>query len=87
VSQRKRHIGKYGELSAWLAHQTADHIEITFTKIETILGFGLPGSARRYNAYWSGGQPGSTVGNAIRDAGWRARNLNLTAERVTLVRS
>lgn len=36
--------------------------------------------ARKHAAYWSGGQPGSTAGNAIRDGGWHARNLDVRAE-------
>ncbi len=76
--------GKYREVSAWLARQSGDRFDVTFAQVEEILGFPLPPSARKHNAYWSGGQPGSTVGNAIRDAGWRAFNLNLAAERVTL---
>lgn len=87
MGQPTRHVGKYREHSSWLAHQERDRIDVTFGQVEEIIGFPLPASARRHNAYWSGGQPGSTVGNAIRDAGWRAANLNLTGERVTLERA
>ncbi len=80
------HAGKYGALAAWLASESRDVIQVTFEEVEEILGLPLPASARKHNAYWSGGQPGSTVGNAIRDAGWQARNVDLRAGRLTLAR-
>jgi hypothetical protein len=82
-----QHRGKYAAFAEWLAQQKTAPLRLTFGRVEDVLGFALPASARRHNAYWSGGQPGSTIGNAIRDAGWRAVDLNLTAERVTLERN
>lgn len=78
--------GKYGWFAVWLLNQSADTIPITFREIEEILGFQLPESARHYNAYWSGGQPGGTIGNVITDAGWRATQVDVRGERTTLVR-
>lgn len=78
--------GKYTAFTHWLAGQSEHEIEISFAEVEHILGFALPASARRHRPYWSGGQAGSTIGNAIRAAGWRARQVDLQGERVTLVR-
>jgi hypothetical protein len=78
------HTGKYSPVAAWLVSEDRDLIEVTFEEVEEVLGFPLPASARKHPAYWSGGQAGSTVGNAIRDAGWQARNLDLHAGRVVL---
>jgi hypothetical protein len=79
-------VGKYRAITVWLMGEGRDSVRTSFEEVEEILGFPLPPSARKHNAYWSGGQPGSTVGNAIREAGWRAKDLDLVGEEVTLVR-
>jgi hypothetical protein len=81
-----QHKGKYAPLAAWLVGETRDQIEATFEDLEEVLGFPLPPSARRHAAYWSGGQPGSTAGNAIRDAGWHARSVDVREGRLVLGR-
>lgn len=80
------HTGKYSLVAAWLVSEDGDLIEATLEEVEEVLGFPLPASARKHPAFWSGGQAGSTVGNAIRDAVWQARNVDLRAGRVVLER-
>lgn len=80
VAGSVQHKGKYAPLAMWLMSDSRDRIEATFEELEEVLGFPLPPSARKHAAYWSGGQPGSTAGNAIRDGGWHARNLDVRAE-------
>jgi hypothetical protein len=75
--------GKYALLTEWLESQTDPARDLTFGEIERVLGFGLPPSARRHAAHWYS-YDGSAVARAIMDAGWRARDLDLGAERVTL---
>ena len=86
VAGSVQHKGKYAPLAMWLMSDSRDRIEATFEELEEVLGFPLPPSARKHAAYWSGGQPGSTAGNAIRDAGWHARNLDVRAGRLVLER-
>ena len=81
-----QHRGKYAPLAAWLVSESGDRIEATFEGLEEVLGFPLPPSTRKHAAYWSGGQPGSTAGNAIHDAGWHAGNVDLRAGRLVLER-
>jgi hypothetical protein len=76
---------KYAVLSNWLLGERRDRIEVSFREIEEILGFPLPPSSRRHAAHWSG-YDNSAVVRAIKDVGWRARNLDLKAERVVLER-
>lgn len=76
---------KYGAITAWLRAEPRDRFDVSFREIEGRLGFSLPPSSRRYPAHWSGYE-GSAVVRAIRDAGWRARHVDLRAERVTLER-
>ncbi len=78
--------GKYRAITGWLLAEERNSMRVSFGEVEEVLRVPLPASGRNHNAYWSGGQPGSTVGNAIREAGWRARELDLGGEHVTLVR-
>lgn len=79
------HTGKYRALWAWLAGQSKDRIEMTFSKIEDVLGFPLPASCRDHPAHWHSYE-GSAVARAILDAGWRARRVNLANETLVLER-
>ena len=85
VSKAPVHHGKYVRLFDWLRRQQGSSVIVSFNKIEDILGFPLPPSSRRYIAHWYG-YDGSAVARAIADAGWKASDVNLTAERVTFVR-
>jgi hypothetical protein len=78
----ERHAGKYGTLWAWLVAHEDDEIAVNFRTIEEVIGMPLPPSSRRHLAHWSGYE-GSAVARAIRDAGYRATNLDLTNESVT----
>lgn len=76
---------KYAAISAWLAADQRQTIDASFREIEEVLGFPLPPSSRHYAAHWHG-YKGSAVARAIKDAGWRARNVDLVAERLVLER-
>ena len=85
MNGRPTHEGKYAKLFDWLLHQHRSPVTVSFSKIEEILGFPLPPSSRRHLPHWYGFN-GSAVARAIIDSGWRARDVNLTSERVTFVR-
>lgn len=78
--------GKYQPLWQWLRNRDAHEVEMTFTHIEQILGFPLPDSSRNHLPHWYS-YDGSAVGRAIIDAGWKATNVQLAAEKVTFVRA
>ena len=80
------HTGKYRALWRWLTDQNLDEITLTFDEVEGILGVALPPSARSHLPHWYG-YDGTALGRAIRDAGWKASGVNLTAERVTFVKN
>jgi hypothetical protein len=82
---RGEHSGKYRALWAWLRTQEGPRLGTTFAEIEEIIGMPLPPSARKYPAHWAGYE-GSAVARAIRDAGWRARHVDMQRERVTFIR-
>ena len=78
---------KYARLQDHLQNLTTDVWEASFDEIERILGFSLPASARRYQAWWANqgiGGPGQA--NSWSEAGWRTRRLRLQDERVTFER-
>lgn len=79
------HHGKYVKLFDWLRRQPGPSVAASFRKVEEVLGFPLPPSSRRHLPHWYG-YKGSAVARAIIDAGWRATDVNLTAERVTFVK-
>ena len=44
---------KYDPLRTWLCRQKMSRVHLTFSEVETILGFGLPESARNRQQWWS----------------------------------
>lgn len=84
-SDVRDHQGKYRALWKWLQTQTADQVDLTFAEIEGIIGFDLPGSSREHMPPWYG-YKGSAVARAIIDAGFKAKNVDLHRETVTLAR-
>ena len=79
------HTGKYQALWSWLISQQAPSVTVSFNEVERLLGFALPPSCRRHLPHWYG-YDNTAVGRAIRDAGWRARNVSLQHEMVTFER-
>jgi hypothetical protein len=82
----KKHTGKYRPLWEWLTRRDESEINATFSDLEDVLGFSLPPSCREHQPHWYG-YDGSAVARAIIDAGWRARNVNVATESLTLTRS
>jgi hypothetical protein len=72
---------KYDPLANWLTSSGEPEVRSTFAQIEGVLGFTMPPSARNHPAWWSG----SVAARSISSAGWRATQVNLTAETVTFV--
>lgn len=79
------HHGKYRPLWEWLVKSPEVSVRLTFADVERILGFPLPPSSRRHLPHWYGYE-GSAVARAIRDAGWKATDVNLNEQRVTFVK-
>lgn len=86
IDAAARHVGKYRSLWQWLAAQTADELSLTFGEIEEVIGMPLPTSCRRHPAHWHSYE-GSAVARAIQDAGWRASNVSLNHQHLTLRRA
>lgn len=80
-----QHSGKYVELWRWLVAETRNELTVTFQELEDRIGTPLPPSCRKHEAHWLG-YKGTAIGRAIRDAHWRASQVNLELETVTLSR-
>ena len=56
-------------------------LTLTFRQIEDVLGDGLPKPARKYLEWWHNDRANEQA-RAWLDAGWQARDVDLTAETV-----
>ena len=59
---------------------------MSFSEVERVLGFGLPRSARNYNAWWGNNLYRSRHSWAWLEAGWETRDLDIDGESVWFVR-
>lgn len=76
-------MDKYRALTKWLETHEQAPFETSLQEIERVLRFDLPDSYRRHVAVWYGDRPSTAIG-AIRDAGWRARSVDLGTGRLIL---
>lgn len=59
---------------------------MAFRDIEKVLGFALPPSARRHQAWWANNVGTHVNARAWREAGWKTSRVDLASERVVFVR-
>lgn len=79
-------VSKYEPLSQHFRTLGGQAWHATFEDLEKILGFPLPNSARAYPAWWANSADQMPQKSAWLDAGWRTRDLNLSAGHVLFVR-
>jgi hypothetical protein len=75
----------YSPLNRWLGARPDATAELTFRRIEEILGRALPQSAQSYREWWANTAQ-SPQGRAWLDAGWTVSDVSLNGRRVTLQR-
>ena len=80
--------GKYQRLYTHLCGLTTPEWRTTFSEIESIIGFGLPASARLHRPWWSNqsGANGHSQALAWGTAGWETAEVNMDAETLLLRR-
>src|SRR5690242_8642971 len=76
---------KYAPFIDYLEEQKADSVRVSFAKIEKILGFELPASAR-YPQWWSNNDFNSVFTKAWLRAGWRSKEVDVVDESITFFR-
>lgn len=76
-------MSKYDPLNAYLA-QLSDHVwNADFNSIEQILGFQLPNSAFKYEAWWANQSGDGHVQSAAWQlAGWKTDEVNISTQKV-----
>lgn len=63
---------KYRNLRNWLSNNSSERVTLTFSKVEEILGFPLPWSAKTYTAWWANDSSHSQA--VWLDAGYKTAN-------------
>ena len=80
-------MSKYAALRDHLMALRTNRWDASFQAIEEVLGFSLPASARKHQAWWANQTTGGrTQCSGWMDAGWQTSNLNLASERITFER-
>jgi len=77
---------KYNPLGSYLKYQSVTLVRLSFAEIERILGFKLPSSAYLYPAWWSN-TLSHRLGLTLAAYGFRSRDLDLSAQRISFLRA
>ena len=89
IEYRKMAVrGKYQRLYEYLCSLPTQEWRTSFGEIESIIGFELPSSARRYRPWWAnqGGSSGHSQALAWNAAGWETAQVDMDAETLLLRR-
>ena len=79
---------KYVPLGQFLSTYATHSWRASFAELEQVLGFALPNSARKYQAWWANEIEGRHVqARSWLDAGFETADLDLRGERVTFRRA
>ncbi|MDE0415584.1 MAG: hypothetical protein OXI95_01435 [bacterium] len=82
LAKRAAARGKYSPLYRRLAGTEGPNWRVSFSEIETILGFTLPDSARLHRPWWANQSRGGGHSHSLawQAAGWRTSEVDLDAE-------
>lgn len=78
-------MSRYDPLNEYLRNVSYDNIDLSFSDIENILGFKLPSSAYKYNAWWANG--GHSQAHAWLNAGYKVERLNILEQKATFCKT
>ncbi|MBW7922751.1 MAG: hypothetical protein H3C51_11700 [Rubellimicrobium sp.] len=79
-------MSKYAPLRDFLAAHDDARVEMTFPKIEAVIGSSLPDSARSHRPWWANTVRGHSQSQGWLAAGYRTAEVDLAAERLVFVR-
>jgi hypothetical protein len=80
-------MSKYEALPQFLAKADGSIHRMSFRDIERALGFKLPESAYKHEAWWSNNATGHSHSRAWLKFGWRTEAVDLAGRKVTFRRS
>ncbi len=76
-------MSKYEALPQFLARADRAAHRMSFSEIERVLGFKLPKSAYKHEAWWSNNATGHSHARAWLKFGWRTEAIDLAGRKVT----
>lgn len=80
-------MGKYDPIRRFLESAGSESFEASFSQVEEILGFELPKSAYRHQAWWANETHGShSHSRSWQDAGWETCQVNTNRRTVRFER-
>ena len=80
-------VSKYEPLPQFLSSGNASIRRMRFEQIERILGFKLPRSAYKHEAWWSNNETGHSHARAWMSSGWRTSDVDVAGRKVTFERA
>ena len=80
-------MSQYEKLNSFLSKQTILTQRMTFGEVEKILGFSLPPSAYKYQAWWANNPIPSRHSYVWISIGWKTEELDLDGQKVTFRRT
>lgn len=78
-------MGKYSPLKEFLVEQRKNHVQMTFSEIETVLGIDLPAS-KQYPAWWSNNPSNNPMTKEWLAAGFETESVNTASGRLVFRR-
>ena len=90
AARMKGGTSKYDAIKSHLEGLQQDgltSVRMEFRDLETLLGFGLPESARKYHAWWQNDYYSHSHARSWMSAGWLAEDLDLNAEQISFRKS
>ncbi len=79
-------MSKYEPLPQFLTRSERTSHRLSFGEIERILGFKLPKSAYKHEAWWSNNATGHSHAQAWIKSGWHTEEVDLAGRKVTFRR-
>lgn len=80
-------MSKYEPLGKFLARSKRARVEVSFDKIEELIGGELPPSAHRHRAFWSNNPTGHAHARAWIEAGYESDIVDIEGQRIVFQRS
>jgi hypothetical protein len=80
-------MSKYEALPQHLSRANGTAHRMSFREIEGVLGFKLPKSAYKHEAWWSNNETGHSHARSWMKFGWRTEAVDLAGRKVTFRRS
>ena len=78
-------MGKYDPLAEFLKSQDSDYLQLTFGRVEGIIGDRLPPTARKTQAWWANDRT-HIQGRVWLEVGWKTESVSLNREELSFRR-